>query len=232
MKYAVAVALLFAALTSAHAEDDRRCVDSHIDQDPSTLQLGRIAGDEKRKYFFAGSDRAPECPAATVGCIEKAYLVPGDRVLVAPSQRVPGFVCAAFVSRKGTATVGWLAEAAVEAKPPPAAGAAEWIGTWKYLNATIKITRGKKPGTLTLEGDSFAQRYQSVNTGGFSGTDVPLQGNAIGFAMKQDETVPFEKAEQYDCALKLARLNDLMVVRDTGSCGGAGVYFGGYYRRK
>jgi hypothetical protein len=40
-----------------------------------------------------------------------------------------------------------------------------------------------------------------------------------------------EKADKTDCALSMALVHDLLVVNDTGNCGGAGVYFTGFYRR-
>lgn len=227
-----AFSLLLAAMTAAAAEDDRRCFDGHIDEELAALQTGRIVGRDKRVHFHGGSDKADACPAATAACAEKAYVVPGDHVLVAPSRRTSGFVCAAFVSAKGTVTAGWLQEAAVDARPAPPVPAGGWIGTWKYLNSTIKITRGKRLETLSVEGDSWVQRYQSANVGEIHGDDVPLAGNSLGFAMKQDETAPIDKADQYECAVKLVRLHDLLVVHDNGNCGGAGVHFTGFYRRK
>ena len=40
------------------------------------------------------------------------------------------------------------------------------------------------------------------------------------------------KRDQYDCAARLALIGDVLVVGETGNCGGAGVNFTGFYRIK
>jgi hypothetical protein len=118
-------------------------------------------------------------------------------------------------------------------------GAASLVATlsrlarkWRYLNSNIAIERGKKPGSLNIEGDSWSKRYQSANTGEFSGEDVMPTGNTLAFADKAGETVPVEQADKMSCALTFALVHDVLVVNDTGYCGGAGVYFTGFYRCK
>ncbi len=226
-----AACLLLATLMPAQAQGDRGCHDGHITADPATLRPGVIAGKQARNHFYAGSDHRDDCPGAGAACRRKGYVVRGDRVIVA-EDKTPGFVCAGFVDRRGTVSAGWLPESAVEVRPAPQPPLGRWLGKWRYLNSNITVSRGKTPGTLDIEGDSFSKRYQSVNTGDIAGEGVRPDGNAMAFADSVGETVPIEKADKTDCVLKFALIHEVMVVEDNGNCGGAGVYFTGIYRRR
>ncbi len=226
-----ATLLLLAAIASAHAQEDHYCHDGHVVDEPLTQQPGVIVGKQPRNYFYSGTDKRKDCPGAGQVCRGKAYGVPGDKVIVA-DDKAPGFVCAALVSRKGTVTAGWLPESAVEIRPAPQPPIAAWLGKWKYLNSNITIKRGKATGTLDIEGDSWTKRYQSVNEGAFSGEGVTPKRNTMAFADDAGKTIPIEKADKLSCALTFALIHDVMIVHDTGNCGGAGVYFTGFYRRR
>lgn len=216
----------------AQAQEERRCVDGHVSDEPASLRPGRIVSKHARTHFHAGSDKSGECPGDVPVCREAAYVVRGDKVLVA-APRADRFVCAGFVSRKGNVTAGWLPADAVTVTLPAALSLSAWVGKWRYQNSSITIRRGKKPGTLSIEGNSWSKRYQSVNTGGFVGEDVMPTGTTLAFATKpQGEVLAIEKAEKTDCTLAFALVHDLMVVHDTGNCGGAGVYFTGFYWRR
>ena len=191
-----------------------------------------LTGKQARNYFYSGTDKRKDCPGAGAACRGKAYVVPGDKVIVAADEKAPGFVCAGFVSRKGNVTAGWLPENAVDIRPAPKPPSPTWLGKWRYLNSNITIKRGKTAGTLDIEGDSWSKRYQSVNTGDLSGEGVMPKGNTMAFADNAGETIPIEKADKIDCAITFALIHDVMVVEDNGNCGGAGVYFTGFYRRK
>jgi hypothetical protein len=227
-----ATLLLLAAIVPAHAQEDRICHDGHVEDEPLTLRPGVITGKQPRTYFHSGTDKRKDCPDAGQACRSTAYVVPGDKVIVAEEDSAPGFVCAAFVSRKGTVTAGWLSEKAVDIRPAAQPPITAWLGQWKYLNSNITIKRGKAAGSLDLEGDSWVKRYQSANEGAFSGEGVIPKGNTLAFADDVGKTIPIEKADKLSCALTFALIHDVMIVHDNGNCGGAGVYFTGFYRRK
>ena len=226
------VLLLSGLIVPAQAQDDHACHDGHITSDLAVLRPGVISSKESRSHFYEGTDTRAECPGAGVTCRRKGYVLRGDKVIVA-EEKAPGFVCAAFVDRKGEITAGWLPEAIVDIRPPAQPSLANWLGRWRYGNSNISITRGKAAGTLDIEGDSWSKRYQSVNEGVISGEAVKPNGNIIAFAHAAGTPVPYEKADkETDCAIMFALVHELMVVEDNGNCGGAGVYFGGFYRRK
>jgi hypothetical protein len=226
-----ATLLLLVAIAPAQAQEDHGCHDAHIVDEPLTQRPGVIVGKQPRNYFFSGTDKRDDCPGAGQVCRSKAYVVPGDKVIVA-EDKAPGLVCAAFVNRKGTVTAGWLSEKAVDIRPIAQPPITAWLGQWKYLNSNITIKRGKATGSLDLEGDSWVKRYQSANEGAFSGEGVIPRGNTLAFADDAGKTVPIEKADKISCALTFALIHDVMIVYDNGNCGGAGVYFTGFYRRK
>ncbi len=216
---------------AAQAQNAPNCIDGLLTDEPAADRASVIGKAIKRVHFYSGLEAGPECPQAGEKCRLKTYVVPGDKVVVAP-QTVPGFACVGFVDRKGAAHVGWIAAEAVTLAPTGEPALADWLGEWRYYNSTITIKRDKAPGRIALHGYAFVKRLSGMaNTGEFSATvDVP-KGRTMSFADRAGETVPIEKAEQYDCAIKLARLHDLMVVSGTSSCGGVGVDFTGYYRR-
>ena len=226
-----AILLLVLVLTPARAQEGHGCHDGHISSDPATLRPGVIVGRQARNHFYSGDDFRKDCPGAGAVCRRKGFVVPGDKVLVA-EEKAPGLVCVGFVDRRGTVSAGWLPEQAVDIRQAPEPPLANWLGKWGYLNSTITIKRGKAAGTLDLDGDSWSKRYQSVNEGSFFGEAVKPNGNLVAFAYDAEKTIPFEKADKLDCAIKLALLHGLLVVEDNGNCGGAGVHFDGFYRRK
>lgn len=234
-RVAGATLLLLAALapTQARAEaaEDHDCHDGHITSDPSMLRPGAIVGKEARNHFYGGPDFRKGCPGAGAVCRRKGYVVRGDKVIVA-EERAPGLVCAGFISSRGTVSAGWLPEKAVNILPASQPAITAWLGKWRYLNSNLSIERSKTAGALDVSGDSWSKRYQSVNTGDLYGEAVKPEGNVIAFAVDGEKTVPFDKADKIGCAIKLALIHDVMVVEDNGNCGGAGVYFGGIYRRR
>ena len=230
----VAAALLagLALAGTAQAQNAPNCIDGLLTDEPAADKPGVVVSQVKQVHFHAGLEAGLQCPQAREKCRLKTYVVPGDKVIVAP-QTVPGFACVAFVDRKGVAHVGWVAAEAVTTSPPRQAVLADWLGEWRYYNSTINIKRDKTPGQIAIDGSSFVKRLSGmVNTGDFSATVSTPTGHAVAFADRVGETVPIEKAEEFDCAVKLALMHDLMVVSSTSACGGAGVSFTGYYRRK
>jgi hypothetical protein len=228
---AAATLLLLTAIASAQAQEGHGCHDGHIDDEPLTARPGVIVGKQTRNYFYAGTDRRDDCPGAGAVCRREGYVVPGDKVIVA-EDKAPGFVCAAFVNRKGTVSAGWLPEQVVKVRPAAQPSIADWLGRWKYGNSNITIRRGKASGSLDIEGDSWSKRYQAVNTGDISAEAIKPNGNTLTFAHSGGELIPVEKADKYDCVLAFALVHDVLLVSDNGNCGGAGVYFTGFYRRK
>jgi hypothetical protein len=88
-----------------------------VDCELNKVALARVVTKEARLDFIAGPDkRTPACPSAESACRLKAYLVPGDEVLVDATDGA--YVCTFFKSQGGTETRGWLPRAALQIAPP------------------------------------------------------------------------------------------------------------------
>ena len=51
-------------------------------------------------------------------------------------------------------------------------------------------------------------------------------------AFMDDGSIPFEKADEGECRVRMQRFDSWLMVEDNDGCGGAGVSFTGLYRRK
>src|SRR6478672_3210998 len=90
----------------------------------------RVATKDPRVYFVAGANaRASACPSAASACRLRAYVMPGDEVLVDPTDGP--YLCAFFKSQGGTETRGWLPRASLELVPAAPAPARQWDGNWQ-----------------------------------------------------------------------------------------------------
>jgi hypothetical protein len=193
------------------------------------LTLGTVRPGEKRAYFV--SDEEAECPSAAPACRRRDYLVAGDTVVI--EQRSGDFVCAAFVNTRGTATVGWLPAAAIEATAaPPPAKAADFLGKWSSVGAELRIARGRR-GLLAIEGDAtYPTAGGSVNTGEVAADAAPRDGE-LYFGIDMDgKTVLPGDAGEFGCVVRLRRLGPYLVAADNLSCGGHNVTFTGVYTRR
>src|SRR5215510_15680892 len=107
--------VLACGVAAAHA-DPAACEQNNV-------ALARVVASEARVNFIAGrSERTPACPSAERGCRLRAYLVPGDEVLVDTADGP--YVCTFFKSQRGTETRGWLPRAALQIAQPDRAAAA------------------------------------------------------------------------------------------------------------
>src|SRR5438128_5149361 len=89
--------------------------------------LARVVTQQARLYFIAGASKR-SCPSAERACRLRAYLVPGDEVLIDAAEGP--YVCAFFKSQRGPETRAWVPRAALQIVPPEAAPARQWAGQW------------------------------------------------------------------------------------------------------
>jgi hypothetical protein len=183
-----------------------------------------------RSYFVKSAWEDASCPADKESCQRKAYLVPGDLVLTGVT--LGSYTCVAYQSprdRKQDWTNGWMPSAALA---PVAAMASpqlsDWIGTWTHAGGEIAIERGKN-GKLTIEGEQTYPAAQNVHTGVISAAAKPSD-TMLAFA--DDGSLPFGKAGEGSCQVRMQRIGALLLVEDNGGCGGSMVTFTGLYRRK
>jgi hypothetical protein len=91
------VATFIIAAWPARAEDVLCAGVPKISTDPN-LTLGHISSKATRVHFAKDGSTQPGCPDQTPACTDKAYLVPGDRLLL--STRRNAFRCATYVNTK------------------------------------------------------------------------------------------------------------------------------------
>src|SRR5215210_5730348 len=105
-----AFALVSCAHTLASAQDDTGnpanwCRNGAFTSDAKEFKLARVVGDKGARVYFYGDE--DDCPKPDAKCRQKAYVVPGDALIV--SRAFGDFVCAWYQPPKGRETVGWIA---------------------------------------------------------------------------------------------------------------------------
>ncbi|PIK68814.1 hypothetical protein CS379_33000 [Methylobacterium frigidaeris] len=198
--------------------------------------LGTIKAGATRVPFVQGASGRKGCPGPDPACREKAFLVPGNTVILGGA--TPGFVCATYVGQKGAVRSGWLPDAAVTRTPAASAPALkDWTGTWTAPEQTLVIRPGKAAGTLSVKGDATygaldpdRVRRGAVNMGNVEGETAP-SGAALAFTMGDKGTLPFAAGDPADCRLRLTLLPPFLLAEDNNACGGMNVTFATVYRR-
>jgi hypothetical protein len=231
---ATAAAALITAAGTAHADDASCRGFPAISPNPS-LTVGHIASREPRIHFVKDGLTQPGCPNRTPACGERAYLVPGDRVIV--STRLDAFVCVTYINAKGSEWSGWLPADAVAYDNERPIASADWLGRWSRDEADISVKAGKA-GALLIKGDATygardpdRVKRGGVNTGTIEGEVTPAR-DSLSFAMGGDATLPVDKGGEFDCQVWMRRLGPWLIVDDNTNCGGLNVTFRGVYRRK
>ncbi len=218
-------ALAFAG--SAALADDRFCAGVDF-SDGQNLRIGKIATDAPRVNFLRNGDEKIACPSVERDCRDKAFLVPGDLVVI--GRRLDEFICSDYWTAKSGRS-GWLPAIAVEPTPAPG-DPTEWIGDWKRVEAEIEIKNGG--GGLEAEGhasygalDPDRVKRGAVNLGDFSGP-LDLFGGQATFA---DKDANPNQPDDFGCRIRMARAESFLFVQDNGQCGGMNVSFTGLYQR-
>jgi hypothetical protein len=189
---------------------------------------------QPRVYFvkspYDDDFKAATCPAATETCRKNSYLVIGDLVLAGRTQG--DFTCVTYQSptaKKHIWTNGWLPSAALTPVAPIASPkAVDWVGNWSQPNGSIEIRRGIG-GKLRIQGEMVVPTAHDAHTGAIEAAVMP-EKDSIAFV--DDGSIPFDKADEGECRVRMQRIGPWLVVVDNGGCGGAGVTFTGFYRRK
>lgn len=196
------------------------------------IGVAKIVGADTKAYFWKNAYDDKSCPAATPGCERKAYLRPGDVVMT--GRAFGAFTCVSYVNAKQKETTGWIAISAIEPRPPlTAPKMSDWLGKWHSRRDTmqgdIEIMRGAR-GSFDVRGEAtYAVTRENVRTGDF-GIDH-LDPNVATHAFVSGGEKPFEKAGEGDCAVRMSRIDQFLLVEDNGYCGGMAVTFTGLYRR-
>lgn len=208
---------IFLAPAAASAVEPYTCRNGLFPSQLDAIREARVAAADGLRVHFR--DDGADCPGAD-HCLQKAYLVDGDRLLVSTS--ADGWTCGWYSGKKRD-FVGWLPTdrlAVSPASPPPALDA--WTGRWASDPGSITIKR--KGELLEVSGSTLwhgGEHGEVVHVGDIEGTERPVG----------DKLAIVDGPEDYDCAVALRRIADTLVVTDNGHCGGINVRFDGIYRR-
>jgi hypothetical protein len=226
---ALSAIVLACGVVAAHA-DPAGCEQDNV-------VLARVVSTEARVNFIAGrSERMPACPSAESSCRLKAYLVPGDEVLVDTAGGP--YVCTFFKSQGGTETRGWLPRAAVQVTPSEPMPLRQWDGKWRRdreAEIVIKSTQNELDVSgNAMWGSSDRERVKrgAVHVGELSGKGKP-RGQMLALGWDPDRSTFSRRKDEApdDCAAKLELYGRYLVVEDNRGCGGINVSFGGIYVR-
>jgi hypothetical protein len=237
MKRCAMLAAGFALLVSGEVGAGERDCDADSFRATIQMRAALVRNDGPRLHFVRNAEGQPDCPALTEACRERAYLVPGNGVIVGP--QVDGFRCAIYLASNGQSRAGWLPAAGLMLVPPPLTP--DWSGRWTAgPERTITISQNENRAWV-LEGeatygalDPERVRRGGVNTGHFSATvsrEEVEGGSFMSFTEGAAATLAYDKGEPGNCRVSLRLVGPWLVATDNGSCGGHNVSFSGIYRR-
>ncbi|HEX7956001.1 MAG TPA: hypothetical protein VF508_03610 [Pyrinomonadaceae bacterium] len=193
------------------------CRNGAFASDSAAFRLARVTGPKRSRVYFQGDEEG--CPGPAAKCRQKAYVVPGDQLLV--SRTFGDWVCAWFQPARGPETVGWLpAERLGVTEPDANPRPAFWLGAWRFYDNSLTLARGKRAGALRVEG---AATWVGVNPGNAHVGEVSGEAAPAGNALK---------IEYEECHVTLRLVGPYLVASDNKQCGGLNVTFDGVYRRK
>lgn len=212
--------LLFAlCCTQAHAQVEGNpanwCRNGPFAAEETEYKTARAVGRKGSRVYFHGDDAG--CPSPR--CRLKAYVVPGDEVIV--SRTFGDWVCAWYQPARGSETVGWImAHELSVAATAPRPTAASWEGEWEFYDNGLSVRRDRRTGQLSVTGGAV---WKGMNPGqvnvGAVGAKAAPEGNLL--RLKEDE-----------CELTLRLVGPYLLAADNKRCGGFNVTFDGVYRRR
>lgn len=200
------------------------------------LEAAIVRNEGPRLNFVRNSQDQAGCPTAGEGCLERAYLVPGNAVIV--SRRHEGFRCAIYLASNGQSRTGWLPETGLMTLPPPLTP--DWTGKWRAgREQSIAIRRLGE--TWAIEGSATygAQDPERVRRGGVNigslSASLPRSerggSTTLAFTEGPGGTLAYEEGEPTACRVRMQLVGPWLVVSDNRQCGGFNVSFSGIYRR-
>lgn len=194
------------------------CRNGAFTRDAEEFRTARVDGRKGSRLYFQGDEEG--CPGPAAKCRQKAYVVPGDEVVV--SRAFGDWACAWYQPARGRETVGWLpadrlATADPAANPPPA----RWLGAWGFYDNLLRVKRGRAGGSLLVEGTAT---WQGVNPGNVHVGELSGEGAPAGNVLTLGD-------DPADCRATLRLVGNYLVVSDNKQCGGLNVTFDGVYRR-
>ncbi|NKQ09381.1 hypothetical protein [Pseudomonas sp. SST3] len=217
-----AVLLCMLLAPSVQAIEAYSCRNGFFPAFAGQVQQAELVADSGQRVHFR--DDAAGCPEDE-SCLQKAYLVDGDRLLV--GNQADGWACVWYFAEKRE-FVGWLPASHIDIEASQTPTADDWIGRWVPIagSNSIVISRPSPAGPLFAEGDATwygglnSHGERIVHVGAFAGEARP-SGDLLKIAEGDDD---------YDCSVTLQYVAGNLVVTDNSHCGGMNVRFDDVYR--
>jgi hypothetical protein len=213
----LAAGLLGTGCVQAQTTDEEMCRNG-LFPSQQEFQLATVAGSAPKLYFFNDWDGCPQKGAA---CQTKAYVVPGDRLLLGKTH---GEWSCAWYQGKSRETVGWVRNRDLVTQTQAAVQTADWLGTWKQVyKGPGRIGVSRVGDTLQVDGDTRWIGQYTEHFGDIAGK--------LAIAGGHGHLGPAGGKETLDCAADMVRIGEFLIVHDNGQCGGVNVRFDGLYVR-
>jgi hypothetical protein len=207
------------ACESVHAQitDEDMCRNG-LFPSQQEFHLATVGGTAPRLYFFNDWDG---CPQKGASCQTKAYVVPGDRLLLGKTH---GEWTCAWYQGKSRETVGWVRNQDLAVEAETALPAADWLGVWKEVyKGPGEIAIAQQDGAMRVEGET---RWIGQNTEHFG--DI---AGMLAVAGRHAHLGPVTGTKAYECGADMVRIGEFLIVHDNENCGGVNVRFDGLYTR-
>ena len=212
------VALGASSASAAGGNPDNWCRNGFFPAEEA-IGVARVSANAKVRLV---NDFYADCPGKASHCLGKAYVVPGDTVLM--GHTYGDYICTFFPNRVG-GSAGWIETKNLARVPTQSVAPLDaWAGTWRNGDDRIRISVTGR--TLTAEGEAFwPAEYPDPKLvpGG------PHDGQMGGTAQPNGNVAKFE---QDGCQVKLRLIGAYLAATDNRECGGLNVRFDGIYRRK
>lgn len=205
-------------VSAENVVNEPKCQNWSFPKENSEFKIAVVQGSIGTKVHFY--DESQSCPdVKNSQCHKKAYLIPGDQVIVSKIDR--DFACVWFEPQKMDAneTVGWMPVSALKILEHDASfNVSSFLGEWKDAHNSVSIKTTANTNQYLLTGEAvLVVNPENVRTGNVSGFIEPL-GRTIQIT---------EEA----CSFRAVATGPYLVVSDNMECGGAYVTFTGVYKQ-
>jgi len=196
------------------------CRDGSFSSSESHWAMARVLGSEP----VALLDDMDGCPQrGTPACESGASVKPGERLILGSS--LGKYRCSYAVDAQGGGRAGWVPSQRLRLLPIVAAPPTRaWSGLWSNGADRLRLT-ANADGTLSGQGNAYWP--------GPPGTNIaPLTRHFGGVSARAVPVGQRLELNQSACQVTARLLNDVLLVKDNGQCGGVNVRFDGVYTKQ
>lgn len=211
---------LLALVASAQGIQPYECRNGAFPSYPGPFRNAEVEATTTPQVHFRDDDQG--CPE-NQKCIQKAFVVTGDKVLV--GKEAEGWSCVWYFGKKHE-FVGYVPSnnlRSIVTQPP---STHDWEGVWKPIgDGEIAIHPAKQglsvQGKAMWHGGLDSEGNQIVNLGDFDGEGEP-DGTRLSITDGDGDTA---------CVVQMRLVGENLIATDNHNCGGMNVTFDGVYRK-